>query len=79
MVIKICRQVHNVHIVGIYRSKSTVNMSKFIDALRNLHNNDLNKCTGHVVMLGDFNVNLAENSSQKTALSKYLIDKKQYS
>lgn len=54
-------------------------MSKFIDALRNLHNNDLNKCTGHVVMLGDFNVNLAENSSQKTALSKYLIDKKQYS
>ena len=31
-----------------------------------------------VIILGDFNVNLFENASDKNTLSKYLIEEKQY-
>ena len=31
-----------------------------------------------VILLGDFNINLQENTSDKNSLSRYLIQEKQY-
>ena len=70
--------VPNLHFVGIYRSKSKVKTSRFIDALRSLHSNFLNDPNVPVILLGDFNINLMENTSEKKSLSRYLIEEKQY-
>ena len=40
--IKLNQPVHNLHIIGIYRSKSKVKTSRFIDALKILHSNVIN-------------------------------------
>ena len=77
-VIKVDQPVQNLHIVGIYRSKSKVKISKFIDALKYVHENILNYGNFPVIMLGDFNVNLMENSSEKKTLSKYLCEQEHY-
>ena len=37
--IKLNQPVHNIHIIGIYRSKSKVKTSRFIYALKILHSN----------------------------------------
>ena len=74
--ININQPVPNLHVVGIYRSKSKVKTSRFIDALRNLHSNFLND-PNVLVILGDFNINLMENTSEKKNL-RYLIEEKQY-
>ena len=34
---RLSEPIHDLHIVGIYGSKSKVKTSRFIDALRNLH------------------------------------------
>ena len=47
----------NIHVVGIYRSK-TVRMSQLIDALAHLHKSVLTKPTIPTILLGDFNINL---------------------
>ena len=51
---------------------------QFINALKCLHSTFLNEPNTHAVILGDFNVNLDENASDKSTLCKHLIDKKQY-
>jgi endonuclease/exonuclease/phosphatase (EEP) superfamily protein YafD len=76
--LKVNQPVNNLHIVGIYRSKSKVNISSFIDALKHLHFTFINDPNTPVVILGDFNVNLVENASDKNTLCKYLIEEKQY-
>jgi endonuclease/exonuclease/phosphatase family metal-dependent hydrolase len=76
--LKINQPVNNLHIVGIYRSKSKVKVSMFIDALKHLHSTYINDPNTPVIILGDFNVNLFENASDKNTLSKYLIEEKQY-
>ena len=63
--IKVSQPVTNLHIVEIYRSKSKVKTSKFIDALRNLHSNFINDSNVPVILLGDFNIKFIENASEK--------------
>jgi endonuclease/exonuclease/phosphatase family metal-dependent hydrolase len=76
--LKVNQPVNNLHIVGIYRSKSKVKISMFIDALKHLPSTYINDPNTPVIILGDFNVNLFENASDKNTLSKYLIEEKQY-
>ena len=65
------------HVVGIYRSTSNIKIAQFINALKYLHSflNDPNTPT---IILGDFNVNLNENGSDRNTLCKYLIEEMQY-
>ena len=76
--IKLNQPVHNLHIIGIYRSKSKVKTSRFIDALKILHSNVINDPNAPVIILGDFNINFMENASDKNSICKYLIEEKQY-
>ena len=76
--LKLNQPVNNLHIVGIYCSKSKVSILRFIDALKHLHNTFINDPYTPVIILGDFNVNLLQNASDKKTLSKYLIEEKQY-
>lgn len=61
----------------IYRSKSKVTTTKLVDALKHLHDTKLANVVPTLV-LGDFNINLLEDTSEKKALSKYLIEEKGY-
>ena len=66
--------VPNIHVVGIYRSK-TVRMSQLIDALTHLCKSVLTKPkipTIHV-LLGDFNINLMQETAEQRALRAFLI------
>ena len=40
--LKLNQPVHNLHVVGIYHSKSKVKISMFIDALKHLHSTYIN-------------------------------------
>ena len=68
-----------IHVVGIYRSKSKVVLSKLIQALEHLHQTILTEPQTPVIILGDFNVNFMEPSSEQRALVKYMITQKGYS
>ena len=70
--------VNNLHIIGIYRSTSKVRITRFIDALKHLHSTILDDPNTPVIILGDFNVNLNENASDKNTLCKYLMEEKHY-
>lgn len=70
--------VSDFHIVGIYRSKSKVNLKKFIHALNNVLDNVIPDSNTPTVILGDFNINLLEISSEKNALSKCLLEQRGY-
>lgn len=71
--------IPNVHVISIYRSKTYVKLSSFIDALNNhLHSSKLTDCSIPVVLLGDFNVNLMEQTTEKRALNKCLIKERGY-
>ena len=69
--------IQNIHIVGIYRSK-IVTISELIDALTHLHNSVLTDPTAATVLLGDFNVNLMQDTTEKRVLNKYLITDRGY-
>ena len=60
--------VSDLHILGIYRSKSKVNLRQFIDALNIVLDGIPNQSTP-IVILGDFNVNLLEMSSESRVLT----------
>jgi endonuclease/exonuclease/phosphatase family metal-dependent hydrolase len=75
--LKVNQAVNNLHIVRIYRFKSKVKISMFIDALKHFHSTYINDPNTPII-LGDFNVNLFENESDKNTVSKYLIEEKQY-
>ena len=71
--------IPNVHVISIYRSKTYVKLSSFIDALNNhLHSSKLTDCSIPVVLLGDFNVNLMEQTTEQRALNKCLIKERGY-
>ena len=76
--LKVNQPVHNLHVVGIYRSTSKVKIVQFINALKYLHSTFLNDPNTPTIILGDFNVNLNENGSDRNTLYKYLIEEKQY-
>ena len=60
--INVNQPIPNLHIVGIYHSKSKVKTSRFVDALRNLHSNFLDDPYVPIILLGDFNINLMKNT-----------------
>ena len=71
--------VCKIHIVGIYRSKSKVSLTKFIEALEHLHSGTIfAEPETSVVILGDFNINLLEPSSEQKAIQRYMIEEKGY-
>ena len=76
--LKVNQPVNNLHIVGIYRSTSKVKIAQFINALKYLHSSFLNDPNTPTIILGDFNVNLNKNASDRYTLCKYLIEEKQY-
>ena len=78
MLLKVNQPVNNVHIVGIYRSPSKVKILQFINALEYLHSTFLNDPNTPTIILGDFNVNLIKNASDKNTLCKYRIEETQY-
>ena len=68
----------NLHVIGIYRSSSNVNLTKFIDALNYLHDSKLTNPDISVVLLGDFNVNLLEKASEQKAQTRCLVEERGY-
>ena len=52
--------IPNIHVIGIYRSKTKVTISQLIHARTHLHNSVLIEPTGTIptVLLGDFNIDL---------------------
>lgn len=62
--------IPNLHVIGIYRSSSNVNLTKLIDALNYLHDSKLTSPEIPVVLLGDFNVNLLEKTFEQKALTR---------
>lgn len=69
--------IKDLHVIGIYRSKSKVTIPKLIDALKHLHDTKLANVVP-TLLLGDFNINLLEDKSDKKSLLKYLIERKGY-
>ena len=77
MTIMVIEQVIlNLHVIGIYRSSSNVNLTKFIDALNYLHDSKLTNPDIPVVPLGDFNVNLLEKATEQKALTRCIVEKR---
>ena len=63
--------VPNFHVVGIYRSKSIVTISKLIDVLTHLYNSILTNPSIPTVILGDFSINLMQETSEQKALKMF--------
>jgi len=72
--------IPDLHIIGIYRSKNKVPLQVLINTV-NLSLDALlpeSSSTTPVVILGDFNVNLLEESSSKKKLQKYFQQQRQF-
>ena len=70
--------IPNIHIIGIYRSKTKVTISQLIDALTHFQNSVLIEPTIPTVLLGDFNIDLMQANTEQKSLTKYLITEKGY-
>ena len=70
--------IPNIHVIGIYRSKTKVTIAQSIDALTHLHNSVLIEPTIPTVLLGDFNIDLMQANTEQKALTKYLVTDKGY-
>ena len=70
--------VKNLHIVGIYRSKSKVTISKFIESLDYLYKSVIGDAETPVVILGDFNVNFKESSKELKCLLRSMCEEEGY-
>ena len=70
--------VPDLHIVGIYRSKSKANQQKLIATIDYLLDTIIPDADTPTVIPGDFNVNLLEVSSEKKALMKSLLQQRNY-
>ena len=70
--------VPNLHIVGIYRSKSKANQQNLIETINHLLDTVIPYADTPTVILDDFNVNLLEVSSEQKALTKCLLQQRRY-
>jgi len=70
--------IPNIHVIGIYRSKTKVTISQLIDALTHLHDSVLIEPTIPTVLLGDFNIDLMQANTEQKALTRYLVTDKGY-
>jgi len=77
-VIVLSQPIPNIHVIGIYRSKTRVTISQLIDALTHLHDSVLIQSTLPTVLLGNFIIDLIQANSEQKALTKYLITDKGY-
>ena len=77
-VMVLSQPIPNIHVIGIYRSKTKVTISQLIDALTHLHNSVLTEPTISTVLLGDFKIDLMQANTEQKALTKYLITNKGY-
>jgi len=62
--------VPNIHVVGIYRSK-TVRISQLIEVLTHLHKSVLTEPTIPTILLGDFNINPMEETKSCQSISNH--------
>jgi len=69
--------VPNTHVVGIYRSK-TGRISQLIEALTHLHKSVLTEPTIAIILFGDQNINLMQETTEQKALKALLITNKEY-
>ena len=72
--LKVNYPLANLHIVGIYRSKSKVTTARFLSALKHLLENKIGDVNVPLIILGDFNFNLLENASKRNTIYKYLTE-----
>ena len=63
---------HNLHIVGVYISKSKVKLVRLHDAMHYVQRTVIK--SNPSIILGDFNVDLLSSSSEKAALLTQMID-----
>ena len=71
--------VRNIHVTGIYRSKTKVAISQLIHALTHPHNSILIEPTIPTGRLfGDFNIDVMQANTEQKALMKYPITDKGY-
>ena len=64
--------IPNIHVIGIYRSKTKVTISHLIHALTHLHNSVLIEPTIPTVPLGGLNIGLIQGNSEQKALKNIL-------
>ena len=62
--------IPNIHIIGIYRSKTKVTISQLIDALTHLRNLVLIEPTIPTVLLEGFNIDLMQANTQQKGSNK---------
>ena len=63
--------------VGIYRSK-TGRILQLIEALFHLHKSILTEPTIAIILFGDININLMQETTEQKALKEFLITKREY-
>ena len=74
-IMALSQPIPNIHVVGIYSSKTKVLISQFLDALTHLHNSVLTDPTIPTILLGDFNVNLIGGVSRTKGSQKMSDDR----
>ena len=63
-VMVLSQQIPNIHVIGIYHSKTKVTILQLIYALTHLHNSALIEPTVPTVLLGNFNIDLIQGNSE---------------
>ena len=69
--------VPNTHVVDIYRSK-TGRISQLIEALTHLHKSILTEPTIAIILFGDLNISLMQETTEQKALKSFLITNEEY-
>ena len=63
-VMVLSQQIPNIHVIGIYHSKTKVTILELIYALTHIHNSALIEPTIPTVLLGNFNIDLIQGNSE---------------
>ena len=66
--------VKNLHIFGVYRSKTKVKCPKLIEALEYIHTKVLSAAGTPAISLRDFNIDLLNLSADQKSLTSYMVD-----
>ena len=70
----LAQPVPNIHVIGIYRSKTKITISQLIHALTHPHNLvSIEPTIPTVRLLGDFNIGIMQANTEQKALMKYPI------
>jgi len=69
--------VPNTHVLGIKRPK-TGRISQLIKALTHLHKSVLREPTIAIILFGDLNITLTQETTEQKALNAFLITNREY-